>query len=157
MQEIQIALREFAKAYAADLKFKSVVNDIPSTFTTKEKCPFVNEPKKGWVIMVAHRPLFGTKTKTGPSLYGVHWAALDPADDLFEKWVKENAKLDARIVRVLEEDTMWKLPLVNNRYADKYLQMPEDARKPMLSGKLKKLEGIPYADLDRLINAVQDL
>lgn len=68
----------------------------------------------GWLIYNAPRPLWGTlvnkpeggqqgMTWTADFIGGVHYAAVDPADDLAAQWDANNADLDARLLIFITE------------------------------------------------------
>ena len=63
---------------------------------------------KGMVIHVAARPLCGNETENTwdmPIVRGRHYAALDPTDDRFDFWTKENKGLDGREVVYVDKST----------------------------------------------------
>lgn len=55
------------------------------------------------MLMVAHRPLHGSSTWIGESVYGRHWSAIDLTDELANGWIERNEKLDCREVVVVTE------------------------------------------------------
>ena len=64
---------------------------------------------KGMVIHVAARPLYGTEVENSwemPMVHGRHYAALDPNDDRFSLWVKQNHGLDGREVVYVSKATL---------------------------------------------------
>jgi len=77
--------------------------------TTTERHP--NAPPAWWVLN-APRPLYGTIhvsgndafTWTGPFVEGIHYAAIDPTDPEASRWLEENRRLGAVLLRYVTED-----------------------------------------------------
>lgn len=57
-----------------------------------------DEAPEGWIVFNAPRPISGTKMWQGPFTMGVFYAAVDPADELAERFVAVNKRDGASIL-----------------------------------------------------------
>ena len=105
----------------------------------------------GWIVMNAPRPILGQKTMEGDFVSGRHYAALDPADSMTDVYIKENVKLDARVLVVVPREMQMDVALHGNKYRDNYLQVAPGERYEMLSPTLEKLRDLPYDELSKVI------
>lgn len=72
--------------------------------TVKVVAPRPEEAPEGWQIHNAPRPLFGTRTWVGTFIHGIFYAAIDPADEYAQTWIKENSSLDAYNLEFVERE-----------------------------------------------------
>jgi len=129
------------------------LRDTKTQFTTADKFPreLEKDLKKGYVIMVGMRPLLGTNSCTGDSLYGRHWVSMDHESPEFEDWLLENEQLQARAVMVLTKAEIAGIALVDNHYADKYMEEPLEERFELLEPIIDNLYGKTWRELKELL------
>lgn len=114
--------------------------------------PINQDMKKGFVVMVGMRPLLGNREMSGSSLYGRHWVSMDPSSSLFDNWLENNLRMQARRVMVLSNEEQVGIALVNNRYADVYLEEAFEDRLEMLGGRIEGLQGKSWKTLSSLVD-----
>jgi hypothetical protein len=59
----------------------------------------------GWEVWNAPRPLFGSLCWEGEFRRGVHYAAIDPADEWATRWARRNEQLDGWRLEWLPRET----------------------------------------------------
>lgn len=73
---------------------------LPESFTIlRSALPRPSQVPKGWLILNAPRPLFGTKMDwQGEWGHGRHWAAIDPTDEYAPMFLRKSLELDGWLV-----------------------------------------------------------
>lgn len=147
MIEIQIAL---ASNHDTVPSMFVLVDEIPEKIMRKYDANWSHDLKKflaGWTIMVAHRPLLGDIEEIGHNVYGRHWVAIDPSNEVYDSILEHNRKLSGRIVLPITKEMLTQVALIGNKYKDRYMEMEVDERYSLLSPKVRKLEGLPHKEL----------
>lgn len=109
----------------------------------------------GWIVMNAPRPLLGHKMIEGEFLTGRFYAGIDLNDSMAESYIRENEKLDARLVVVLARDDQMEVALKDNVYRDKYLEIEPGKRFDMLRSSFEKVRDMPYGQLMDTLKATK--
>lgn len=112
--------------------------------------PLLKKHKEGWEIMVSMRPLMGAESKMGEAVRGRHWVALDPDDPSIDEQIKNNRKMDARVVFFTSKDNLSRMALVGNKYVKEYMDMDIDQRYDLTRNRIDKIEGMKYKDVRAL-------
>lgn len=119
-----------------------------------ERAPVV--APEGWIVMNAPRPLLGNQTMEGAFLSGRFYAAIDPLDSMAAAFIKENEKLDARMVVVVSREMQMSMALHGNKYRDQYLALDAQTRFKDLSVTIRKLQDMQYGELLKLMEVARE-
>ncbi len=103
----------------------------------------------------APRPLLGKANPCTNWCYGRFYSEVDLASEFAASFIKQNNDLDARLVVRITEKQAVELALVNNKYADRYRELPFAEQLELLSPRLSKLQHLPYLDAVALLNIIQ--
>ena len=77
------------------------------TLIEKSEWAVEQELKGNTIICNAPRPLYGNEVSNDwdqPFIHGRHYSALNPKDDRFDKWMKDNESLDARQLVFVDQE-----------------------------------------------------
>jgi len=114
--------------------------------------PFKDLPP-GWIVMNAPRPLLGDElVENGELAHGRFYAAIDLASSMAERYLDENARLDAHVLFAAEESVLAAMALQAEpaRYHTNYMALDEAERMEILVHKINDLnrgEGHTYGAL----------
>ena len=134
-------------AEQADVQPIQLVDDFKTRMVDKLS---VDVPP-GWIVMNAPRPLLGNMTMQGDFVTGRYYAAIDPEDSMAAAYVRENSKLDARLLAVVSRDTQMEMAMHGSQYRARYMEREPDERYEWLSSPLEKFIDMPFGELSKAI------
>ena len=122
-----------------------------------------NRIPDGWIVFNASRPLIGDITWKGDFLRGVHYAAVNPNGEFSKGNIVTNSKLDASIVRYLDEKTIQNMYLhsVSDVMRQRLIKTIQDkgissrARADFLSNN--RVQDLPYDAFNELLSKAESI